>query len=348
LVNTFSMSKLLTDTPQRVADRPLIGVIIVNWNTFDVLERCLVALAEQRAPIHRTIVIDNASNNSLEELPNSRPANTRYIRLAENLGFAKANNLAMAELRDCKWVALVNPDAFLAPDCLEQLLVAAMQMPQAACFGAVTLMADNPALIDGIGDAYHASGLCWRMGHGKPISKIELADRPIFSPCAAAALYRRDIYEAVGGLDEDYFCYCEDVDLGFRLWLAGYECRLVPTAHALHVGSVSTGGQKSDFALYHGHRNLVWTFVKNMPGALFWLMLPAHVLMNLLTTLVYVCRGRGRVLLRAKWDAVRGLPRIWGKRREIQAQRKASIQRIWHLLEKGSSRRNSIAERPSP
>jgi GT2 family glycosyltransferase len=345
------MDYLFTDIPtassrEVFAERPAVGVIIVNWNTFDVLERCLVALAEQRAPIRRTIVIDNASNSPPEELPSKRPADTRYIRLAENLGFAKANNLAMAELQDCQWVALVNPDAFLAPDCLEQLVLAAMQWPQVACFGAVTLMAHDPARLDGIGDAYHASGLCWRLGHGEPVSEPALLDRPIFSPCAATALYRRDIYQAVGGLDEDFFCYCEDVDLGFRLWLAGYQCRLVPSARALHVGSASSGGQKSDFALYHGHRNLVWTYVKNMPGALFWLLLPAHLLMNLLTTLVYVCRGRGRVLLRAKRDAIHGLPRMWRKRREIQAQRKTSLISIWRLLEKGPGRRRNIAKRP--
>ncbi|TWC34963.1 GT2 family glycosyltransferase [Pseudomonas sp. SJZ079] len=328
--------------------RPTVGVIIVNWNTFDVLERCLAALAEQQAPIHRTIVIDNASSNPPEELPSKRPANTRYIRAAENLGFARANNLAMAELQDCQWVALVNPDAFLAPDCLEQLLLATMHWPQAACFGAVTLMAHEPARLDGIGDAYHASGLCWRLGHGEPLSESAFLDRPIFSPCAATALYRRDIYQAVGGLDEDFFCYCEDVDLGFRLWLAGYQCRLVPNARALHVGSASSGGQRSDFALYHGHRNLVWTYVKNMPGALFWLLLPAHILMNLLTTLVYVCRGRGGVLLRAKRDAIRGLPQMWRKRREIQAQRKASLMSIWRLLEKGLGRQRNATKQPLP
>lgn len=345
------MHNLSTDTPAAsaevtFAERPTVGVIIVNWNTFDVLERCLAALAEQQAPIHRTIVIDNASSSPPEELPSKRPADTRYIRLTENLGFAKANNLAMAELQDCQWVALVNPDAFLAPDCLEQLLRAAMQWPQVACFGAVTLMAHDPARLDGIGDTYHASGLCWRLGHGELLSESVLLDRPIFSPCAATALYRRDVYQAVGGLDEDFFCYCEDVDLGFRLRLAGHQCRLVPSARALHVGSVSSGGQKSDFALYHGHRNLVWTYVKNMPGALFWLLLPAHLLMNLLTTLVYVCRGRGAVLLRAKRDAIRGLPRMWRKRREIQAQRKTSLMNIWRLLETGLGHRRNIAKRP--
>ncbi|WP_218568625.1 glycosyltransferase family 2 protein [Pseudomonas sp. 2FG] len=320
-------------------------MIIVNWNTFDVLERCLAALAGQQAPIHRTIVIDNASRNPPEALPSQRPADTHYIRLAENVGFARANNLGVAELQDCEWIALVNPDAFLAPDCLEQLLQAAMRQPQVGCFGAVTLMAQDPTRLDGIGDAYHASGLCWRLGHGVPLNEESLQERLIFSPCAATALYRRDLYEAVGGLDEDFFCYCEDVDLGFRLWLAGHQCRLVPTARALHVGSASSGGQKSDFALYHGHRNLVWTYVKNMPGALFWLMLPAHILMNLLTTLIYVCRGRGRVLLRAKWDAIRGLPRMWRKRRAIQAQRQAGIRSIWRLLDKGLGRRYKIAKR---
>jgi len=134
--------------------------------------------------------------------------------------------------------------------------------------------------------------------------------------------------QEVGGFDEDFFCYLEDVDLGFRLRLAEHRCLYVPSSVARHVGSGTTGGQHSDFALYHGHRNLVWTYLKNMPGALFWIFLPLHLVMNLVALVVFGWRGQGKVMFRAKRDAVLGLPRMWAKRRQLQLSRQIS----WHAM----------------
>jgi GT2 family glycosyltransferase len=159
----------------------------------------------------------------------------------------------------------------------------------------------------------------------------------VFSACAAAALYRRDAFEAVGGFDEDFFCYLEDVDLGFRLRLAGHRCTYVPDAVVHHVGSATTV-KDSDFAVYHGHRNLVWAYVKNMPGRLFWLFLPQHIAANLYIVVRYAIEGRWRVVMKAKWDAIQGIPRMWKKRRAIQAQRIASIAKIRAAMDERLSR----------
>lgn len=124
------------------------------------------------------------------------------------------------------------------------------------------------------------------------------------------------------------------MDLGFRLRLAGYRCLYVPDAVVHHVGSAITG-RRSDFTVYHGHRNLVWVFVKNMPGPLFWLYLPQHLLFNLVSILWYTLRGQGRVILRAKWDAIRGLPRVWRQRKAIQAKRKVGAWELRRLMARG-------------
>lgn len=93
-------------------------------------------------------------------------------------------------------------------------------------------------------------------------------------------------------------------------------------------------GQYDDFSLYRGHRNLVWTFVKNMPGVLFWLLMPLHVLMNVATIVWFALKRRGGVILPAKRDALLGLPKMWRKRREIQTKRVAAVGEIWRALEK--------------
>jgi len=101
-----------------------------------------------------------------------------------------------------------------------------------------------------------------------------------------------------------------------------------------HVGSGTTGGKHSDFALYHGHRNLVWTFVKDVPGLLFWLLLPLHVTLNLVSIVWFALRGQGRVILKAKRDALFGLPKMWRKRQAIQSTRIATVREIWRVMDK--------------
>jgi GT2 family glycosyltransferase len=175
------------------------------------------------------------------------------------------------------------------------------------------------------------SGLCWRQGYGKSLGREGVAREAAraFAACAAAAAYRREAFEAFGGFDEDFFCYCEDVDLSFRMRLRGLEVAVATDAVVTHRGSVSSGGRRSDFALYHGHRNMVWVFVKNVPGWLFWALLPVHLAANVATIIGLTLRGRGAVIMRAKRDALRGLPRMWAKRRQIQRERTVSA---WSIL----------------
>jgi len=124
----------------------------------------------------------------------------------------------------------------------------------------------------------------------------------------------------------------EDIDLDMRMQLAGYRGLYLPDAVVHHVGSGSTG-QRSDLSTYYGHRNLVWNFVKNMPGFLFYLLLPVHVIFNLLYIAAALFMPNGKALMRGKKDALRKLPEMIGKRKFIQSQRKTSILRFVSLLD---------------
>lgn len=312
-----------------------VAVVIVNWNSWVLLARCLEALESQTYKNFSVTIIDNASSEEIPPQLLETSPQVKLVRHSSNVGFAAANNVAVSKHSlDGEWIALLNPDAFAAPRWLETLLMAAESNPEFDVFGSKLVNAADPGVLDGAGDAYHISGRVLRTAHGLPVSAMGDSVCEIFSPCAAAALYRRSAFEEVGGFDEDFFCYVEDVDLGFRLRLAGYRCLYVPQSVAHHVGSGTTGGQHSDFAVYHGHRNLVWTFVKNMPGVLFWLLLPLHVALNLASIIWFALRGQGGVILRAKRDALLGLPKMWRKRRQIQKTRVASIGDIWRVLDK--------------
>lgn len=309
-------------------------LIIVNWNSWDILSPCLERLKSQTFQNFNVLVIDNASEQPAPNGLFSRYSNVTLIQNESNLGFAAASNQAIGLLGDSEWIALLNPDAFPEPDWLQQLINATEENPDYSMFASRQLMDSDQCRLDGDGDVYHVSGLVWREGYGKPKDEAPRELREIFSPCAAAALYRRDALISVGGFDEDFFCYVEDVDIGFRLRLMGHRCLLVPSAVVRHIGAATSGGRQSDFAIYHGHRNLVWAYVKNMPGWLFWACLPLHLAMNLVTAFTFFWRGKGRVIFRAKRDALLGLPKMWRKRQEIQRRRVASIAEIWRVLDK--------------
>jgi GT2 family glycosyltransferase len=312
-----------------------VTVIIVNWNGELFIERCLSSLMVQTVSPYQIILVDNASADRSLEIVKKFPT-VNVLSLKENTGFARGNNISIESVSDdSEWIALLNPDAFVDPFWLETLLLAVKAYPEFDVFGSKLINAVDSTLLDGTGDAYHISGLIWRTAHGVPVSTSQ-GERgcEIFSPCAAAALYRRSALLDVGGFDEDFFCYAEDVDLGFRLRLAGYRCLYVPFSVVHHVGSGTTGGQHSVFSIYHGHRNLVWMFVKNMPGLLLWLLLPLHVALNVVSIVWFAFRGQGRVILRAKRDALLGLPKMWRKRLQIQKTRVASISDIWRVLDK--------------
>jgi GT2 family glycosyltransferase len=227
---------------------------------------------------------------------------------------------------------LLNPDAFADPGWLEALVAAAEREPTVVAFASQMRLVDNPKLLDGAGDSYHVSGRAWRNGHRTSSEAWPSGDVEVFAPCAAAALYRREAFDEVGGFDEQFFCYFEDVDLGFRLRLRGYRCVYVHSAVVFHVGS-ALSGYRSDFAVYHGERNAVWTFFKNMPTGLLWRYLPQHVILNIASLLYYPFRGQGRVVWKAKVDALRGLGPVLRRRRLVQRTRRAdssSLRRAMH------------------
>jgi GT2 family glycosyltransferase len=260
------------------------------------------------------------------------PVSFRILAAGRNLGFAAANNLAAAAT-EAPWIALLNPDAIPAPDWLAALMAARAAHPDIVMFGSTQIQLADETRWDGLGDVYHASGILWRGGFDQRIAGPAPGGE-VFGPCAAAALYRRDLFLDAGGFDERFFCYAEDVDLAFRLRLRGYRALQVADAVVRHAGSASTG-RGSDFSLFHGWRNRSWVFVKNMPGPLFWPLLPLHLAALaslLLLGLRPGARERAAPCGRGLVAAVAGLGPIWRSRREIQRHRRASLGAIVRAL----------------
>ena len=311
-----------------------VAVLIVNWNGGPLLRQCLESLERQRRRADHVIVVDNASTDDSLRQAASALRDVELIALPSNVGFARANNIAAGAARRFDGLALLNPDAFADADWLQALVSAADREPSVAAFASQMLLASSPDYLDGAGDSYHVSGRAWRNGHRTPRGRWPAADVEVFAPCAAAALYRRAAFDEVGGFDEQYFCYFEDVDLGFRLRLRGYRSIYVHSAVVRHVSS-ALSGYRSNFAVYHGERNAVWTYFKDMPAPLVWLYLPQHLALNFAALVYYPLRGQGLVVLRAKLDALRGLPSVFKRRRLVQQGRRADVWALRRAFRRG-------------
>jgi GT2 family glycosyltransferase len=307
-----------------------IAVVIVNFNSGPLLKRCLRALELQERRADAVIVVDNDSHD--ESLKDAESFDwIQLISADRNLGFAAASNLGVQHAEDCEWVALLNPDAFADPHWLSALDIEIQKSKAYSSFASRMMIHDQPGIMDGAGDAYHLSGRPWRISHGKPMTDGDQQPKEVFGACAGAAIYNRQVFLDVGCFDEDYFCYLEDVDLAFRLQLTNHKCLYVPDAVVSHVGSAITG-RDSDFQVYHAHRNIVWTYFKNMPLSLLIITLPLHLLMNIYTIILFGLRGRGKVIAKAKLDALSGVFSVMDKRRKNMLLRKASSIKILGVL----------------
>jgi GT2 family glycosyltransferase len=308
---------------------PGISVLVVNYNAGPDFGKTLAGLAAQTYRDFEVLVLDNASSDGSTALPQPLIAyDPRFsVRcLSQNVGFAAGNNLLAATARG-PWLALLNPDAIPAPDWLARLMEATRRHPAAVMFGSTQLDAADPLCLDGAGDHYLAIGLPWRGGYGWPLAALP-PEGEVFAPCAAACLLRADVFREAGGFDERFFCYVEDVDLAFRLRLQGHHCVQVRSAVVSHVGGASSGGKGSAFARRHGTRNLMWCFVKCMPPALFWPLLPLHVLALAFLMAKATATGMALPVWTGIVEGVAGLPSIWTSRITLQRARRAGYRRI--------------------
>ena len=221
-------------------------------------------MAEQSRPADETIVVDNGSSDgSLALIARDHPE-VRVIALPRNTGFAHAANRGLAATSAAA-VALVNTDVVLAPDWLartERALGADETVAAVAC-----KMVDlaSPELLYDAGDVLRRDGVCVQRGRRRPDDGRYDDPGEVFAACAGAALYRREAVAGVGGFDERFFAYLEDVDLGLRLRLAGWRCAYEP-AVARHAGGGSSWQLQRSVSAW-AERNTLLLVVKAFPLA---------------------------------------------------------------------------------
>jgi len=312
--------------PEDKTQAPALSVCVIAYNSGPTLRACLASLAAQTFTDFETLVIDNASPDPGDASIAAEFPGLRLVRNAENLGFAGAGNQG-ARLARGRWFVLLNPDADADPTWLAELVAASRRHPGVKAFTSRQLMADQPGVLDGLGDVMSGYGIPYRGGYlGRDPG--DTAEGEVFSPCGAAMMIDRALFLDLGGFDEQFFCYGEDVDLGYRLQLGGEPTVVVPRAVVRHVGSASSGGRKSEFAVFHGTRNRFWVVAKDTPALLLPLVAPLHLAAVLYISLRRPNRPYAGIVWRAFVAAMRGLPQVMRSRARVQRDRRVSAWRI--------------------
>jgi hypothetical protein len=324
---------------------PRVAVVIPSWNTREYLAPCLESLRRQTFRDFETIVVDSASTDGSVGFVRENFPKVRTLPLPENRGFSGAVNAGIAA-SDAELVVLLNNDTEQDPGWLQTLVDAAERCPEAGLFASKLVDFRDRRRLDGAGDVLRGSGLPYRLGHGEVDRGQFDGERFVFGACAAAALYRRGLFEDIGLFDEDFFAYCEDADVSFRAQLAGYGCLYVPQSVVYHVGSVSTGGKRSATATRLGARNSVSLLVKNLPLSAVPHVLPFFLLEQVRRLLAAAATGTLRAQLRGLSEARGHLPLMLKKRQQIQAEKRVSGGEIRALLRRSAiEATKSIARR---
>jgi len=314
-----------------VTTEPSVAVVIPSWNSAGLLPRCLDSLAGQDAELELMVVDNGSSDGSLELL---RERGIPHVSLPSNVGFAAAVNLGAARTRAPAVLAL-NADTVLEPGCVGRLAAALAADPglggvqprilqlEAGAGGDV-----STARLYSRGMALSADGRAFEQGAGEAQDSRSAAAREIFGVCGAACLLRRDLFTRLGGYDERYFAFYEDVDLNVRARIAGWRFAYVPDAVVWHVGNASWQAEAPSPGAWNARlvaRNRLATQAKFMPAR----ALPRILTIELGALLRAARRRRFRATLRGKLEGLRRLPAMLADRRRLRREGDPERARRW-------------------
>lgn len=244
-----------------MSDKKKVTIVIPNYNGLTYMEPCFQALENQTCREFEVLVVDNGSTDgSVEWLKKQQiPA----VFLPENIGFAGAVNIGIKKSRT-PYVILLNNDTRADKNYVKELLRTIRRSPRIFSVSSKMVQLHNPGLMDDAGDMYCLLGWAFQRGVGRSASGYNRPVR-VFSACAGAAIYRRSIFEEIGYFDEMHFAYLEDLDVGYRARIAGYDNLYCPSALVRHVGSGTSGSKYNAFKVRLAARNNIYLNYKNMP-----------------------------------------------------------------------------------
>jgi len=336
---------------------PLVSVVILTFNGMGYVKDCLSSVLDQTYPNIEVIVVDNASEDGSPELVEEQFPSVRLIRNSSNLGFAAGNNVGI-RLAHGDYIVLLNQDTRADSHWIEEVVKVAEQDKKIGMCASKLLYTDEPKTINNTGILLFKD----LSTVGRGINEVDVDQygyqEEVFGAYGAAAFYRGAMLKKVGLFDEDYFLIHEEDELAFRARFAGWRCIYVPTAVVYHARSAHTG-LHSPLKLYYSERNRIWNVIKFLPFPLvilsFFPTFRRYVAMTLFALRAKEAKAEqarryslirlGFTLVKAWFDAYRGLPKMIKKRHQIQSTKKASNQEIKGWLKQYSATLKDVVEK---
>lgn len=284
-----------------------LTVIIPNYNGKYFLEGCFGSLKNQDYSFDVTIVDNGSGDGSVEYIKENHPEFT-LIENQDNLGFSKAVNQGIKASKT-DYVFLLNNDVELEAGCISNLMNCIMDDDDNFAVASKMVQYHDRNKLDDTGDEYTILGWTKKVGDGKS-SDLYNSKREIFSACAGAALYRRNVFDKIGYFDENFFAYMEDVDIGYRARIHGFTCVYCPEAIVYHRTSATSGSRYNEFKIRLAARNNVYVPYKNMP----WPQLAVNFVFLLLgyfiKYLFFVGKKQGKYYLEGLKEGFNSLDKI--------------------------------------
>jgi GT2 family glycosyltransferase len=315
-----------------------VAVVIPSWNSLALLPRCLGSLAGQGVEVELLVIDNGSGDGSLEYLESE---GIPHVSLPSNIGFAAAVNLAVRRTVSPS-VLVLNADTMLEPGCIGALLDALRADPSLAGVQPRIVQleaggepgAEAPSATVGsaplysAGQALSADGRALEEAAGETQGPKWMARREVFGVCGAACLLRRELFSELGGYDESYFAFYEDVDLNVRARIAGRRFEYVPEAAVWHVGNASWQAGFRRPAAENARlvaRNRLATQIKFMPLT----SAPRIAVVEVGSLLRAARERRFLATLRGKLSVLAWLPRLLGERRRLRSSGDVGSARRW-------------------
>jgi N-acetylglucosaminyl-diphospho-decaprenol L-rhamnosyltransferase len=298
-----------------------IAVVVVTHQSAGHLPRLLDALGEQLREDDEIVIVDNASSDGTPALARGAGTRARVLETGENLGFAGGCHVG-AEATRAPLLLFLNPDCQPQSQCVERLRAAAAAHPDWGAWQAIVMLDDGR--INTSGGVVHYLGIGWAGDCERPASALPVGDREVAFASGAAMVVRREAWNALHGMDREYFMYGEDLDFGLRLWLAGYGVGAVAAARVTHSYEFDKGPSK----WFWLERNRWRTVLSVYPGTLLLLLAPALAAAELGLLAIAAREGWLGAKLRAQIATIAGLGRTLERRRAVQRGRRIGVREL--------------------
>lgn len=319
--------------------KPVISIVIPNWNGEDVIGDCLESLRKQTFKDFEIIVVDNGSSDSSSNLIKGRYPEVKLISLSENKGFCTAVNTGI-EHSQGELIAILNNDTEVVTSWLEVLYKALQDHSEISFCSSKMLYYDQRDKINNAGIKIKRNGDSSSIGAGQPDGPFFEKEKEVFGACAGAAIYRKRLFDDIGLFDESFFAYLDDVDLSYRAQLSGHRCLFVPGAIVYHKKGYSLKRHDSpnELEVLLNSRNSVYCLLKNCPKSLFFRNLHRIFLRRLELAVRYtiqrVHKGTAIPFIKGKLFAYKNIGAILKKRKEILSQKKVPDSYIASIMDK--------------